>query len=489
MEPERASIKLARGEGNQGAARSRRERGDRDVDRFKAARCTTTSGDGRDRHPNVTRSTSSSKRRWRQLDPSANARVDDWKDANAYGFVTFPGGAAVDSRTPDVDGLNAAAKTQVEADWTTRASANLTTWLAANGYAYVTDVAVRSPDEDMDALNAAAETQVEAEWVRNAQNEFYAWLTDKGYTEDVSNATASIDDVDVDVAALNRAVERALEAAHVVDAQDEFQRWLTDQSYAYVTGVTIDEVNEDIDAVNAAVKTQVEQKWIADADAALQAWLAARGLDATVTAAVSSTPADMAALNADIDAQTVDAWVAAENAAMNAWLTSNGYDRSTALVDVALDGDNAAARREGYPSYPASANAATRTSFEAYWIATAEGSLRAWLAAKSYDDFVSASDASISSTSPNVAELNAAIERLVEQDWITTTNAELQRWLGDRGYGDVTAAVDALNEDFAALNADVESQARVDWINDARDAARVPRVERIRVRRRPVDQH
>ena len=356
---------------------------------------------------------------------SANARVDDWKDANAYGFVTFPGGAAVDSRTPDVDGLNAAAKTQVEADWTTRASANLTTWLAANGYAYVTDVAVRSPDEDMDALNAAAETQVEAEWVRNAQNEFYEWLTDKGYTEDVSNATASIDDVDVDVAALNRAVERALEAAHVVDAQDEFQRWLTDQSYAYVTGVTIDEVNEDIDAVNAAVKTQVEQKWIADADAALQAWLAARGLDATVTAAVSSTPADMAALNADIDAQTVDAWVAAENAAMNAWLTSNGYDRSTALVDVALDGDNAAARREGYPSYPASANAATRTSFEAYWIATAEGSLRAWLAAKSYDDFVSASDASISSTSPNVAELNAAIERLVEQDWITTTNAEL----------------------------------------------------------------
>jgi hypothetical protein len=49
----------------------------------------------------------------------------------------------------------------------------------------------------------------------------------------------------------------------------------------------------------------------------------------------------MAALNADIDAQTVDAWVAAENAAMNAWLTSNGYDRSTALADVALDGDNA----------------------------------------------------------------------------------------------------------------------------------------------------
>ena len=35
------------------------------------------------------------------------SRVDDWKDANAYGFVTFPGGAAVDSRTPDVDGLNA----------------------------------------------------------------------------------------------------------------------------------------------------------------------------------------------------------------------------------------------------------------------------------------------------------------------------------------------------------------------------------------------
>ena len=60
----------------------------------------------------------------------------------------------------------------------------------------------------MDALNAAAETQVEAEWVRNAQNEFYEWLTDVRYTEDVSNATASIDDVDVDVAALNRAVER-----------------------------------------------------------------------------------------------------------------------------------------------------------------------------------------------------------------------------------------------------------------------------------------
>ena len=160
---------------------------------------------------------------------------------------------------------------------------------------------------------------MEAEWVRNAQNEFYEWLTDKGYTEDVSNATASIDDVDVDVDALNRAVERALEAAHVVDAQDEFQRWLTDQSYAYVTGVTIDEVNEDIDAVNAAVKTQVEQKWIADADAALQA-LAARGLDATVTAAVSSTPADMVALSGHRP-QTVDAWVAAENA-MNAWLTS-----------------------------------------------------------------------------------------------------------------------------------------------------------------------
>ena len=118
---------------------------------------------------------------------------------------------------------------------------------------------------------------------------------------------------------------------------------------------------------------------------------------------------------------------------MNAWLTSNGYDRSTALADVALDGDNAAARREGYPSYPASVNAATRTSLEADWIAAAEGSLRAWLAAKSYDGFVSASDASISSTSPNVAELNAAIERLVEQDWVATTNAELQRWLGDRG--------------------------------------------------------
>ena len=400
---------------------------------------------------------------------NANALVDEWKDANAYGFVTFPGGAAVDSRTPDVDGLNAAAKTQVEADWTTRASANLTAWLATNGYAYVTDVAVRSVDEDIDALNAAAETQVEAEWVRNAQNEFYEWLTNKGYTEDVSNATASIVDVDVDVAALNRAVERALEAAHVADAQDEFQRWLTNQAYSFVTGVTIDEVNEDIDAVNAAVKTQVEQKWIADADAALQAWLAARGLDASVTAAVSSTTEDMAALNADIDAQTVDAWVASENAAMNAWLASNGYDRVTALADVALDGDDTAARSAGYPSYPASANAATLAAFEADWIAAADGSLRAWLAAKSYDGFVSASDASISSTSPNVAELNAAIERLVEQDWIAAANAELQRWLGDRGYGDVTAAVDAANENFAALNADIESQARADWINDATD--------------------
>ena len=400
---------------------------------------------------------------------NANALVDEWKDANAYGFVTFPGGAAVDSRTPDVDGLNAAAKTQVEADWTTRASANLTAWLATNGYAYVTDVAVRSVDEDIDALNAAAETQVEAEWVRNAQNEFYEWLTNKGYTEDVSNATASIVDVDVDVAALNRAVERALEAAHVADAQDEFQRWLTNQAYSFVTGVTIDEVNEDIDAVNAAVKTQVEQKWIADADAALQAWLAARGLDASVTAAVSSTTEDMTALNADIDAQTVDAWVASENAAMNAWLASNGYDRVTALADVALDGDDTAARSVGYPSYPASANAATLAAFEADWIAAADGSLRAWLAAKSYDGFVSASDASISSTSPNVAELNAAIERLVEQDWIAAANAELQRWLGDRGYGDVTAAVDAANENFAALNADIESQARADWINDATD--------------------
>ena len=400
---------------------------------------------------------------------NANALVDEWKDANAYGFVTFPGGAAVDSRTPDVDGLNAAAKTQVEADWTTRASANLTAWLAANGYAYVTDVAVRSVDEDIDALNAAAETQVEAEWVRNAQNEFYEWLTNKGYTEDVSNATASIVDVDVDVAALNRAVERALEAAHVADAQDEFQRWLTNQAYSFVTGVTIDEVNEDIDAVNAAVKTQVEQKWIADADAALQAWLAARGLDASVTAAVSSTTEDMTALNADIDAQTVDAWVASENAAMNAWLASNGYDRVTALADVALDGDDTAARSAGYPSYPASANAATLAAFEADWIAAADGSLRAWLAAKSYDGFVSASDASISSTSPNVAELNAAIERLVEQDWVTAANSELQRWLGDRGYGDVTAAVDAANENFAALNADIESQARADWINDATD--------------------
>ena len=400
---------------------------------------------------------------------NANALVDEWKDANAYGFVTFPGGAAVDSRTPDVDGLNAAAKTQVEADWTTRASANLTAWLAANGYAYVTDVAVRSVDEDIDALNAAAETQVEAEWVRNAQNEFYEWLTNKGYTEDVSNATASIVDVDVDVAALNRAVERALEAAHVADAQDEFQRWLTNQAYSFVTGVTIDEVNEDIDAVNAAVKTQVEQKWIADADAALQAWLAARGLGTSVTAAVSSTTEDMTALNADIDAQTVDAWVASENAAMNAWLASNGYDRVTALADVALDGDDTAARSAGYPSYPASANAATLAAFEADWIAAADGSLRAWLAAKSYDGFVSASDASISSTSPNVAELNAAIERLVEQDWIAAANAELQRWLGDRGYGDVTAAVDAANENFAALNADIESQARADWINDATD--------------------
>ena len=400
---------------------------------------------------------------------SANARVDDWKDANAYGFVTFPGGAAVDSRTPDLDGLNAAAKTQVQSDWTMRASANLTNWLAANGYTYVNDVAVRSVDEDIDALNAAAETQVEAEWVRNAQNEFYEWLTDKGYTEDVSNATASIDDVDVDIASLNSAVERALEAAHVVDSQDEFQRWLTNKSYAYVTGVTIDEVDEDIDAVNAAVKTQVEQKWIADADAALQAWLAARGLGATVTAAVSSSPTDMAALNADIDAQTVDAWIAAENAAMNAWLTSNGYDRAIALTDVSLNGNDAAAREAGYPSYPASANVATRASVEADWIATAESSLRAWLVAKSYDGFVSASDASISSLSPNVAELNTAIERLIEQNWIATTNAELQRWLGDRRYDDVVAAVDATDEDFVALNADIESQARADWINDARD--------------------
>ena len=395
---------------------------------------------------------------------SANARVDDWKDANAYGFVTFPGGAAVDSRTPDVDGLNAAAKTQVEADWTTRASANLTTWLAANGYAYVTDVAVRSPDEDMDALNAAAEAQVEAEWIPYAQTALYEWLTDTGYEEDVSNATASI--VDVDVAALNRAVERALEAAHVVDAQDEFQRWLTDQSYAYVTGVTIDEVNEDIDAVNAAVKTQVEQKWIADADAALQAWLAARGLDATVTAAVSSTPADMAALNADIDAQTVDAWVAAENAAMNAWLTSNGYDRSTALVDVALDGDNAAARRGGI-LLPCVGERGDARAFDADWIATAEGSLRAWLASNSYDGFVPP-DASISSTSPNVAELNAVIERLVEQNWIATMNAELQQWLGDHGYGDVAIAVDAVDEDFAVLNA-TSSPRRAPTGSDARD--------------------
>ena len=152
-----------------------------------------------------------------------------------------------------------------------RASANLTAWLAANGYAYVNNVAVQSVSEDIVALNTAIETQVEAEWVRNAQNEFYAWLTDKGYTEDVSNATASIVGVDVDISALNTAVEQALQAAHVVDAQDEFQRWLTSKSYAYVTGVTIDEVDEDIDAVNAAVESQVEQKWIADTDAALQA--------------------------------------------------------------------------------------------------------------------------------------------------------------------------------------------------------------------------
>ena len=42
MEPERASIKLARGEGNQGAARSRRERRDRDVDRFQGRRVVRT---------------------------------------------------------------------------------------------------------------------------------------------------------------------------------------------------------------------------------------------------------------------------------------------------------------------------------------------------------------------------------------------------------------------------------------------------------------
>ena len=43
-----------------------------------------------------------------------------------------------------------------------RASANLTAWLAANGYAYVNGVAVQSVSEDIVALNTAIETQVEA---------------------------------------------------------------------------------------------------------------------------------------------------------------------------------------------------------------------------------------------------------------------------------------------------------------------------------------
>ena len=212
----------------------------------------------------------------------------------------------------------------------------------------------------------------------------------------------------MDISALNTAVEQALQAAHVVDAQDEFQRWLTSKSYAYVTGVTIDEVDEDIDAVNAAVESQVEQKWIADADAALQAWLAARGLDGTVTAAVSSSPTDMAALNANIDAQTVDAWVAAENAAMNAWLVSNGYDRVTALTDISLDGTDAAARAAGYPSLPC-----VGEHGDARGVRRGLDRHRGGLASRlAHGEFVRRLrlrfDASISSTSPNVAELNTS---------------------------------------------------------------------------------
>ena len=420
---------------------------------------------------------------------SANARVDDWKDANAYGFVTFAGGAAVNSRTPDLDAMNAAL-TQVEADWTAQLSANLTAWLAANGYAYVNGVAVQSVSEDIVALNTAIETQVEAEWVRNAQNEFYAWLTDKGYTEDVSNATASIVGVDVDISALNTAVEQALQAAHVVDAQDEFQRWLTSKSYAYVTGVTIDRWTKTSTPWERRRGVPGGAKWIADADAALQAWLAARGLDGTVIAAVSSSPTDMAALNANIDAQTVDAWVAAENAAMNAWLVSNGYDRVTALTDISLDGTDAAALRRGIPltlrrrTCRRRARRSTRTGSP-----PRRGSLRACFRVEFGIERPSPlEDASIS-TSPNVAELNTVIERLVEQNWIATMNAELQQWLGDHGYGDVAIAVDAVDEDFAVLNAKrrvSSSGARLDQ-RRARRARRVPRVERIRIHRLAVN--
>ena len=347
-----------------------------------------------------------------------NAAVSTWLNSQGYDSLVSASDVSLDgsdaaARSGGYPGyplsVNGVVKAEVEADWISTASADLTNWLASKNYnTFVTssDVAITTTSPNVANINAVVEGKAEAAYVTAIDAELQQWLTANGY----SDVSATVDDVNENFAVLNANIENQAKDDWVNDADDELDAFLTANGFGYVTGVSVGSVSEDIDALNAAIETQVNSQWVTDTNALLQTWVQIEGYASLASGSirVTNTSPDFAAINADLESSVKADYVTSVNTEINQWVVDNEFeDYFVASSDKLMDTDDVAG---------------------------------------------------------DIAAINANVVGKMEAEWVTETDAEFQQWLSSEFGSNVTDAstleITAADQDFDALNSAVEALAR-----------------------------
>ena len=181
------------------------------------------------------------------------------------------------------------------------------------------------------------------------------------------------------------------------------------QSFDFYTACEEYKYLPDLDAINADIDAQVDAQWISDADAALQQWIVVQGYGSMASARVVDVRPDFDAINAAIEAVASTDYMAAANTEISTWVEDNEYDD--------------------------------------YYNASSD---------------VVGSD--VANLDDDVARVNAAVLGKLQAEWTETANDEFQNWLiatyGSNATRFAALSVSDFEQDFGALNADVEAIAR-----------------------------
>ena len=252
--------------------------------------------------------------------------------------------------------------------------------------------------------------------------------------------TSAIDDPAGKETSLNNVLRNRILRLRKAREYAAYEAYITDNDYSYFPSTNAGEVVNRLNNVNTRNKQSYDAEYVSRQDTALQSWLTSKGLDGKVTASITSVTQDMAALNADIDSQ-----------ARAAWKSDRASDLATYLANAGLAG-------EGLPGIDDAI-----ADIAAYRTRVREAARAKYLR-----------DSGLASEGVTAAEFGdgstfdyAAHHQGDKDDHVAAENADLQSWLTSKGLdGKVTASITSVTQDMAALNADIDSQARAAWKSD-----------------------